>query len=457
MRFIPLLLLAALVGGCPHHEANVETTVTSDGTVTRRMVFRETEKNRVWGFFATPEAPYELSGSPEKGMVATAKWHAGTNQGGLRFWLEPKEFGANRKATRASSVVVSVKDLVIGKLCVYRERIDLGIDPVLVRVQLERWLDLGAAMLHEALSIRFKGTDLGPLKKHFDENLKPRLLASALRLQLVAAALMRDWQNTRVNAEEPGWLHNPFVKVVLDEMKLWGVLLPVEANIPWLEQQVERLRLKGQEASEDYQARLRKWFRGQLGPGLAHLDQAKRDEMFTVLFGNDEAFEKAMKEATRRRFPEEADQEKVQREALAFAMAFLGAGVHALFEDVVMDFRLSMPGRVVHTNGELGRGAVLWRVSEAELWFVGPMLHATSVELVAWARRAARRNNAGPRLHTLDRVQEFMAKKKELKLAPLRAIAAIDDDAKRAVAARGLHGDQKELWERLMALVGGQG
>ena len=124
-----------------------------------------------------------------------------------------------------------------------------------------------------------------------------------------------------------------------------------------------------------------------------------------------------------------------------------------------MDFRLSMPGRIVHTNGEIGRGAVVvrWRVTEAELWFVGPMLHATSVELLPWARRAADRNNAGPRLHALDRVREFMANKKELKLEPVRAIAAIDDDAKRAEAARGLHGDQKELWERLMALVGGQG
>ncbi|MHC4959130.1 MAG: hypothetical protein ACYTGN_12235 [Planctomycetota bacterium] len=384
MRYAPILL-ALLLAGCPDHRVKARTVVAEDGSFTRTLVFREKEHNDVWGFFA-PAAGYKPSGEPKDGITTQAAFPAGAHSGGIRVWLENVEGDRKARAGKPSRLHVRVEDLVVGRLFLYREQFEVGVDPQRVRRELPDWIDVLGDVYLDALKRTYPDLDVAPLDKHFVVAVKPWLVQTVLRFQLLAAALMRDWQANRIGADESDWIHNPLVKTLLAELEVSGLLTAEEATPEWLEK-----KLTGDDGtpdididSADVEDLVVRLVRRRLGPGLAHLKADQRAEVLKRIVDPDDAFKQTIAAAWERQFPGPQRLAK-QKELEGLAVAALGAGVLAIAENVDIDLRLEMPGTLLKTNGLLERGAVRFRVDDTHFWFAGPMLHATSFVPAAWA------------------------------------------------------------------------
>jgi hypothetical protein len=385
MRYAPILL-AVLLAGCPDHRVKAKTVVAKDGSFTRELVFREKEKNDVWGFFA-PAAGYQPEGTAEEGITTKAAFPAGAHSGGLRVWLENVEGDQKARAGKPSRLHVRVEELVVGKLYLYREQFEIGVDPRRVRKELPEWIDVLGHVYLDALTRTFPERDLAPLDKHWTVAVKPWLVQTVLRLQLLAAALMRDWQANRIGADESDWVHNPLVKTLLAELEAAGLLTEQEATPEWIERKLRGddgtpdVDLDGNEI-EDLVVRL---VRRRLAPGLAHLDAKQRAEVLARIVDPDKAFKQTLEASWERLFPGPKREAK-EKELEELAVAAFGAGVLAIAESVDIDMRLEMPGTLLKTNGLIGRGAVRFRIDDTHFWFAGPMLHATSFARADWVK-----------------------------------------------------------------------
>ncbi|MHC4550432.1 MAG: hypothetical protein ACYTEZ_16825 [Planctomycetota bacterium] len=377
------LLAVLLLPGCLEYEITVETTVQADGKVHRALTISESEQ-KTWKRFQPPAAPYVLEGSEEKGFSAVAEFGPGRHASGIRVLLTDPEgdYGGAEKARDLPAAVgtlhVQVTDLMFGTLYAYREKVALGADPARFRRELPRWLDVGLRLLLEALKLKLPEVDFTDVEKNARAGLIQRVEYSFVSIYQAASALTRDYRRHRYGEDVGLWLENPHAQLILAEMAVMGLHRRADAGrAKTLQQFVEGGWTLGGGIVDEF---------------VAPLPKATRERVKAILLHMNDELEKEFEQAFGRVFADKAARPRIQADFLRFAVAAVGAYVaHGLLDEHELSFRLKMPGRLLRTNGSLGRlPEVEWRLGDDDLALVAPQLSAYSfvpargVEHRAW-------------------------------------------------------------------------
>jgi len=400
-------LLLLLLGGCLKYEISIETVVRADGTCARVLSFLEKDDQETWRRLRPPGATYTVAGSDEEGITARAELKAGANPSGLRVLLENAkgEYGGADAVKdfpfAEGTVFVDRSDLVIGTLYTYRETVETAADPVYFRKAVPHWLDVGFRLLMETLRVKEPGIDFAKVEANARKEILPRAEQALVTIHQALGVLLRDYREHRYSMRAATWLEHPQVRLLLLELKGLGVVrkkvLPQPKTLS--------------EAMDDDQ-----WELGTklVDEFLAPLeDRRARERIKEMLLDPDDHLGAAFEEAAAKIFPA-GEREKSEEAMQRFVIAGIGAyTLYGIFDSFHMRFRVKMPGRVLRTNGDLGRyPQVTWDLHDEELFLVSPQLTvhsfvpAKGVERGAWSFAALAK--------VRDRLAEFDPREREM-------------------------------------------
>jgi hypothetical protein len=367
---IALLLGALLLPGCLDYVVTVEVTLAADGTVRRVIRIRErSNPPKTWELFRPPAKPYFLTGSEKEGFAARATFEPGRHPNGIAIQVERYEGeykGARELAAAEGDFHVEVSDLMIGTLYAYRETIALGTDDAYFCRELVRWLETSWRVGIRALEIAMPEADFAPVKKRARETILPRWGYSIRAIRQAATGLVRDYREQRYGQNLAAWLANPSAKLILAELE----------NLGLRRTQAPPTRGTLQDFVDDGFWKLEG---GLLDELLEPLPVEKRARVKELLW-TDDALDEEVEQAFKELFPEEADRTRFQEESLRLGVAGLGAYfLLGLFDEFDLRVRLTMPGRLLATNGGLdGQPTLEWRLTNTDLVIAAPQLTAYS-------------------------------------------------------------------------------
>ncbi|MHC4451173.1 MAG: hypothetical protein ACYS0E_13725, partial [Planctomycetota bacterium] len=275
--------------------------------------------------------------------------------------------GTEGKRTAEGEVLVTVQDVVFGRIYRYEETIDLGIDSVYFRKELDFALDLALRIEIAAMEILEPELDFEPVRVHARKVVLPQISRGLLAIHTHLAWLAADGLTLDERILDPEQLdRDPRVRVILAELRklgltreegLHGELIEIITNgwrvdervwLGWLEP------LKG--ATRERKLDLRK----RLLASFEHDEKSKLQER---------ALEKTVA-------PDERD--AVQERLMKLVYAGLGAlTLHEFLDDHQIRLRVRLPGRVLLTDGHLhDLPNVEWRIETYQL--VNPRVFACS-------------------------------------------------------------------------------
>ena len=381
LRACLLLSTGVLLAGCLTYKLRIRTVVSEDGRLRRTISIRcgdtespgpldghepDEDSGRTWSRFEPPRAPFGVTGSHAKGFFAQADFEPGVHGGGIRLRLEE-----DGDEVVEGKVRLSVSDLIVGRLYRYRENLAIGADSARFRRELPERLDLWARFFVETLRIKMPQADLDPVVRNARERLVPRIESSILLVRRNIDLLIRDYRARAGPVPFEEWselVHHPSIEVLLQEAARYGVV-----------------RAKGREkptSPEDLfdggAWELKPIFLRELLAPMRGVTEAERDELIrSMLDGSIELDEDAAMESL---YPDEEQREALEDEMTRFAVTAVGAyHVSGLFDDHEFSFRLTMPGRLLATNGELGSQPELhWLLTDPALLISDPEMTAAS-------------------------------------------------------------------------------
>ena len=128
------------------------------------------------------------------------------------------------------------RDLLVGKLYRYEERIALGTDPARFREEIPRWLDTGLRLVVEALRLRFPDTDFAPVEARARAELLPAVQAAIVNLHHAGTAMFLELGSLKADMSLAALARSEFWPAVTRELAAFGVRLPAdEAGLRALE------------------------------------------------------------------------------------------------------------------------------------------------------------------------------------------------------------------------------
>jgi hypothetical protein len=360
--------LASLLAACSGFVVSVRTEVGPDGTISRR-VQGGTASQSEYGdehpptpfrkYLFEPGAPYEVVKLEECAFSALAELESGVHPSGVRRRAFP-----DSDIEAEGTFEVDVADLGIGTLYSYRERISSGANPLAFRASLRRWLEFGMDLLVEALRPQYPDIDFEPLKENARTRILPRIETSILllrdRFELLARYHRDQW---RRGDEREGLFANRYGRMIEEELARCGI-----TRIP-----------EGETGRND----------------LVHFDGSNWEldpALFLEFLGSQPEREPVAEQIARligrldyraafeRLYPTREEQERVREEFVRFWVSAFGCwfgGEFLLEQD--LRFRLTMPGTLIHCDGELGRAPELrWGFHGLLLAFRDEELHAVT-------------------------------------------------------------------------------